>query len=91
MKKTVFLWALLIAGLGLSQMGCMPKPKVLPQESAISAGEFPEVKPRFGRFNLQKRHGLGAWEGGAPASSERDLLKHLSQSSQPLALPHHKL
>jgi hypothetical protein len=87
MKKTALLGSLLIAGMGLGLMGCMPKPKALsqalyiPTAGTLPAGGYPDKTTRLGRFNVQKRHGLGAWEGGPPPMSERDLLRHLSRSA----------
>lgn len=89
MKKTDVLLLLLLAGLGLTWVGCTPKPNVTPHDEssmptaetlpAGPAGVFPLKKPRFGQFNIQKRHGLGGWEGGSSSAvSEQALLRRLS-------------
>jgi len=53
---------------------------VIPTAGEVSASEFQFRKPRLGRFNIHKRHGLGGWEGGAPQGTERELLRGLSRT-----------
>ncbi len=58
--------------------GCMPKPQTLPPNSPrISQKDaLPAQKP-LGSFNLQKRHGLGGWEG-KPGPTEQQLLRQMA-------------
>lgn len=42
----------------------------------------PTEKPRFGSYNIHKRHGLGGWDQPA-GPSEKALLQQLEKNAQP--------
>ena len=91
MKKTLFLGVLLLVIFGMTGTGCsfnlrnMPEKidtyeeSVIPTAGTLPASEVFMKKPRFGQFNIQKRHGLGAWTGDSSAAPEHELLQNLSR------------
>lgn len=42
----------------------------------------PTENPRFGSYNIHKRHGLGGWDQPA-GPSEKNLLQQLEKNAQP--------
>mgnify|MGYP006920609307 CR=1 FL=1 len=61
--------------------GCMPKPQTLPPNPPKTSQKvsLPAQGP-LGGFNLQKRHGLGAWEG-KPGPTEQQLLRQMAHGN----------
>lgn len=66
----------LIVLLGCTVAGCASKPQAEPANMPVKTSQ-----KTFGSFNLQKRHGLGGWEGPSGPSEQQLLQQMLNQSA----------
>lgn len=70
--------------IGLS--GCHQQPRAELQKPHPQSITLETVdKPKFGSFDLRKRHGLGGWQGKS-GPSRQELLKQMSPAKSPASV-----